>query len=79
MNCSVFSDSIDIILPGKDKAGRRKPRVNLSNSLQNSDINRLQLASLLRQNQTPQTKKTRKIFWSAFINKQCHDHANCNK
>jgi hypothetical protein len=76
MGCSVFSEDIKILLDA-GQTGITAPAA-YGSALQNPDISKVQLAAMLRRRVRPSVSKTRKTFWSSFMDRYVLQHANSN-
>lgn len=82
MPCSIISDTIKITMDGEDAPGGTPPAVSgmagYRSALQNPDISRVQLETLLRRRAKNIAGRARKNFWSSFMAQYRSQHANGN-
>lgn len=79
MNCSIISDRIGITLNAEaaNEAGMDGVlQKNCGSALQNPDISRLQLKTLLRGKAQAISTRARKHFWTTLLNEQTSRSAN---
>ena len=84
MSCTVFSNDFEIIFDKSDSksngytlSGQRA--TNYRSALQNPDMNRLNLAAILRKKDGLHHSKEQKHFWHNFQSNQIQAHANANE
>jgi hypothetical protein len=75
MTCSVISENINIVVDNTAEIDRAPLT---GSALQNSDINRAQLGTLLRRQVRSSASSTRRVFWSSFMSCYITQHANSN-
>jgi hypothetical protein len=82
MSCSIISDTIKITMDGETahKTLSATPVPGYRSALQNPDISKVQLETLLRRQARPgaATGRSQKNFWSAFMTQYRSSHANGN-
>ena len=80
MSCSIISDTIKITMDGDTAPATLTPPVpGYRSALQNPDISRIQLETLLRRQARPAVGRSQKNFWSAFMAQYRSRHANGNQ
>ena len=78
MACSINSDTIKIIMNGKEP-GAQKPRFDYRSAVQNPDISRFQLNNILgRKGPVPAGALLNRDFWASFFATATTGHANTN-